>query len=75
MADTEEKNLNQQTVYKELDTEQDERRNNIYIGNIEVNKDKLVGFFKRASHVFSRSKDEDGKLAIANFSVDTKSLK
>jgi len=75
MAEPEEKNSTHQTVYKELDTEQDERRNNIYIGNIEVNKDKLVGFFKRASHVFSRSKDEDGKVAIANFSVDTKSLK
>ena len=75
MAEPEEKNLTHQTVYKELDTDQDERRNNIYIGNMEVNKDKLVGFFKRASHVFSRSKDEDGKVAIANFSVDTKSLK
>ena len=75
MVEPEEKNIAHQTVYKELDTEQDERRNNIYIGNMEVNKDKLVGFFKRASHVFSRSKDEDGKVAIANFSVDTKSLK
>ena len=75
MAEPEEKNLTHQTIYKELDTDQDERRNNIYIGNMEVNKDKLVGFFKRASHVFSRSKDEDGKVAIANFSVDTKSLK
>ena len=75
IADTQEKSIYQQTIYKELDTEQDERRNNIYIGNVEVNKDKLLGFFKRASHVFSRSKDDDGKVAIANFSIETKSLK
>ncbi|MDE3143126.1 MAG: hypothetical protein KGL19_03165 [Bacteroidota bacterium] len=71
-----EKNISHQTVYKELNTDEDERNNNIYVGNVEINKDKLRGFFKRAKAAFSKSKNDDNdNVAIANFSVNPKALK
>ena len=71
-----EKNIFHQTVYKELNTDEEERKNNIYVGNVEINKDKLRGFFKRAKAAFSKSKnDDENNVAIANFSVNTKALK
>ncbi len=76
VSPTEEKSIFHQTVYKELNTDEDERNNNIYVGNIELNKDKIRGFFKRAKAAFAKSKnDDDNNVAIANFSVNTKSLK
>ncbi|OIQ88957.1 hypothetical protein GALL_291360 [mine drainage metagenome] len=70
------KNTIHPAVYKELNTDEDERNNNIYIGNVEINKDKLRGFFKRAKAAFSKSKNDDNdNVAIANFSVNTKALK
>jgi hypothetical protein len=62
------------TVYKELNTEEEPDKNNLYIGNIEVNKNKLRGFFKKAIDIFNTSKNEDSKVSIANFEI-TKSLK
>ena len=62
------------TVYKELNTEEDADKNNLYIGSIEVNKNKLRGFFKKAKDIFNTSKNEDNKVSIANFEI-TKSLK
>lgn len=70
------KNIIHPAVYKELNTDEDERNNNIYVGNVEINKDKLRGFFKRAKAAFSKSKNDDkDNVAIANFSVNTKALK
>lgn len=52
-------------VYKELDTE-DERKS-LYVGSVELNRDKLRGFFRKASSIFkSRSKSEDDKSEYAN---------
>jgi len=62
------------TVYKELNTEEDADKNNLYIGSIEVNKNKLRGFLKKAKDIFNTSKNEDNKVSIANFEI-TKSLK
>ena len=48
----------QQAVYKELDTE-DEKKS-LYLGSIEINKDKLRGFFRKASTLFrSKAKQEE----------------
>lgn len=41
-------------VYKELDTEDDKK--SLYLGSIEINKDKLRGFFRKAGSIF-RSKE------------------
>ena len=71
--ETENKNIIEQTVYKELDTREEERNNKVYIGNMEVNKDKLLGLLKRAKTVFAKSKDDDNNVSIASFSISTKS--
>ena len=50
----------QQTVYKELDT--DDEKKSLYVGSLEINKDKLRGFFRKAGSIFrSKSKAEDDK--------------
>ena len=40
----------QQIIYKELDTNTDEK--NLLVGAIEINKDKLRGFLRKASNLF-----------------------
>ena len=55
-------------VYKELDTEDDKK--SLYLGSIEINKDKLRGLFRKAGSLF-RSKDkqpEDEKSEITPIS-------
>ncbi len=51
---------NRPEVYKELDTEDDK---SLYIGALELNKDKVRGFFRKAGNIFrSKNKsDEDGR--------------
>lgn len=47
----------QPTVYRQLDTDDaDSKDNTVYIGNIEVNKNKLNGFFKSAKKLLAKSK-------------------
>ncbi|HQR93363.1 MAG: hypothetical protein B7Y15_11940 [Bacteroidetes bacterium 24-39-8] len=53
-------NLIQQTVYKELDT--DDENKSLYLGNLELNRDKLRGFFRKAGNLFkSKIKSEDDR--------------
>jgi hypothetical protein len=52
-------------VYKELDT--DDERKSLYVGSVEINKDKLRGFLRKASSLFKgRNKTEEEKTEIAN---------
>ena len=44
------------TVYKELDTETD--NNSLYVGSIELNKDKLRGLFRKAASLLKRKSDQ-----------------
>jgi hypothetical protein len=47
----------QPTVYRQLDTDDADTKNNtVYIGNMEVNKSKLNGFFKSAKKLLAKSK-------------------
>ncbi len=49
-----------QAVYKELDT--DESSNSLYVGSLEINKDKLRGFFRKAGTIFrSKSRQIEDK--------------
>lgn len=61
-------------LYKELDTEEDDARRTVYVASIQLNKNKIKTFFKKASRIFgSKNEDEqanDGKLQVANFEVD-----
>lgn len=43
-------------VYKELDTETD--NNSLYVGSIELNKDKLRGLFRKAASLLKRKTDQ-----------------
>lgn len=70
---TDSKRLIQKTVYKELDTE-DATNNNIYIGNLQINKNTLTGLLKRASHIFNKTADDGNGIAVANFTIN-KSLR
>lgn len=52
--------LAQPAVYKELDT--DDEKKSLYLGSIEINKDKLRGFFRKAGSIFrnkARQQEED----------------
>lgn len=54
-----------QTVYKELDT--DDENKSLYLGNLELNRDKLRGFFRKAGNLFkSKIKPEDDRTENAN---------
>jgi len=60
VADTEieQADLIKPAVYRELDT--DESSSSLYIGSLEINKDKLRGFFRKAGSLLrSKSKEEE----------------
>ncbi|MEQ1624452.1 MAG: hypothetical protein ABL870_07165 [Sediminibacterium sp.] len=60
-----EASMMQQTVYKELDT--DDENKSLYLGNLELNRDKLRGFFRKAGNLFkSKIKSEDDRTENAN---------
>jgi len=54
----------QPAVYRVLNTDEDEddRKSNVYISSIEINKQKLNGLFKKAKGIFKKDKggDDDG---------------
>lgn len=60
-------------VYKELDT--DDEKKSLYLGSIEINKDKFRGLFRKATSLFrGKAKQEDEKTE-GNSSSNTRSLK
>ncbi len=65
--------LVQQAVYKELDTQQDDKNGTVYIGNMEINKGKLFGLLKKAGRLFSKPRDENAKSSIAGIPISPKS--
>ena len=72
---TNEQTIVHQSIYKELDTSEDDNNNSVYIANVSVNKNKLIGLLKRAGKIFTKPSDESDRVAVANFSLDTKALK
>jgi hypothetical protein len=60
-------------VYKELDT--DDESKSLLLGSLEINKDKLRGFFRKAGNLFrSKAKAEDEK-SDTRSSSNTRSFK
>ncbi len=58
------------TAYREVDNSGDDRT--IFIGNTEINKNKLKGLFKKAAGLFDKKqgkKDDDRSLQIAGFDI------
>lgn len=64
--------LAQQVVYRELDTETDSNNKSLLIGSVEINKDKLRGFFRKAASIFKSKKSEEAQTSGPN---PTRSLK
>jgi anti-sigma factor RsiW len=63
-------------AYTTLETE--ETDNNVYVGALSINKDKLKGVFRKATRLFSsktKNENEDGKLQIANLEIETRKNK
>jgi hypothetical protein len=63
-------------VYKELNTDEDINRGSLYVGALEINKNKVRGFMKKVGGLFSgKSKtamaNEDGKIQVANLELNT----
>lgn len=60
-ADNDRADLIKSTVYKELDT--DDNSKSLYVGTMEINRDKLRGFLRKAGTIFrSKSRQEDDKI-------------
>ena len=71
----EEKDLVQQTVYKEIDTDADERENSFLFGSTRINKNKLRGLLKKASGLFDKKADKadtEKTIQIASFEIKGK---
>jgi hypothetical protein len=59
------RNYTKLAVYKELDT--DDERKSLYVGSVEINKDKIRGFLRKASSLFKgKNKSEEEKTEISN---------
>ncbi|MGI8950746.1 MAG: hypothetical protein ACR2FN_04075 [Chitinophagaceae bacterium] len=69
--------LAQQASYHELNTSDDDART-LYVGTMQINKDKVRGLLKKASRVFGgKAKDignDNGKLQVANLEINTQKL-
>lgn len=53
-------------VYRELDT--DDEKKSLYLGSLEINKDKLRGFFRKAGSIFrskAKQQEEDNRTEAA----------
>ncbi len=62
-------NIIQPAVYKQLDTEDDKKI--LLIGSIEINKDKLRGFLRKASRLLNtKEKKDNNTIAIASFAIN-----
>ena len=61
-------------AYKEINTSDDE--NSLHVGAFDLNKNKVKNLFKKAKRLFNNKQDnlanEDGKLQVANFEIQTK---
>jgi hypothetical protein len=65
----------QPAVYKELDTESNDEKKSLLLGSLEINKDKLRGFFRKAGSLFrGKAKADDDKTGN-HPSSNTRSLK
>ncbi|MBG9375169.1 hypothetical protein I5907_02935 [Panacibacter sp. DH6] len=70
------KNYVSHAVYKELNTDEDENREALYVGSLQINKNKVRGLVKKVGGLFAgKAKEaaasEDGKLQIANLELNT----
>lgn len=76
-ASTSENNYVQSALYKELNTDADANNNAMYVGSVQINKNKVRGLIKKVGGLFAgRSKNaannqKDEKLQVAGFEINT----
>ena len=73
--DVEATNLAHQTMYREIDTDADERENSFLFGSTRINKNKLRGLLKKASGLFDKKADKadnEKTIQIASFEIKGK---
>ena len=66
-------NFVQQVVYKELETEDENK--SIFVGALEINKDKLRGFFRKAGSIFKRKNVPEDEKQDSPTTLNTHLLK
>ena len=49
----------QPAVYRELNTDDEQEAKTVYIGSMEIKKDKLNGLFKKAKKLFAKKQNDD----------------
>ena len=61
-------------AYKEINTNDEDH--SLHVGMLDLNKDKVKTLFKKAGRMFGNKSNnlanEDGKLQVANFEIETK---
>ena len=73
--DVEATTLTHQTVYREIDTDADEKENSFLFGSARINKNKLRGLLKKASGLFDKKAeraDNEKTIQIASFEIKGK---
>ncbi len=68
-------NLAKQVVYKELDTEIDSDNKSLLVGSVELNRDKLRGFFRKAASIFRGKPKQEEEKEKATTAPSSRSLK
>ncbi|MBS1641268.1 MAG: hypothetical protein JSR11_02225 [Bacteroidetes bacterium] len=60
----------QPTVYKELNTDDEDENNPVYVGNLKLNKTKVKNLLRKAGNLFSKQdNNEEAKTSIASIPV------
>jgi len=60
----------QPTVYKELNTDDEEESSPVYVGNLKLNKTKVKNLLRKAGNLFSKQdNNEEAKTSIASIPV------
>ncbi len=65
----------QPVVYRELDTETADEKKSLLLGSLEINKDKLRGFFRKAGSIFRGKGKAEEEKSDATPNSSTRSLK
>ena len=65
--------VKQSVVYKELDTEDENK--SIFVGALEINKDKLRGFFRKAGSIFKSKNIPEDEKQVSPPTTNTRLLK
>jgi hypothetical protein len=65
----------QKTIYRDLNTDDDDDDKSVYVAGVKLNKNKAGGLFKKAKQLLTSQADDDNNtIAIANIGIKKKSI-